>query len=169
MKNKKRWIILAISTILLIMVDQISKGWSQNLIGINEIIPNVLRLQYVENKGGAFGVGQNSTMTFIITNIIVLGIIFRFLILQKDRIDKKTYLCLAMIISGGIGNVIDRILFGYVRDFIEVLPSTHFPIFNFADVLIVIGWLALIGIFSLSTYHEFGKEKLERMKNKDGE
>lgn len=94
-------------------------------------------ITYVENRGGAFGVGQNSTFTFIIVNIIVLGIIARFLILQKDMINKRTQISLILIIAGGLSNLIDRIFRGFVLDFIDFSPLARFPVFNIADIAIV--------------------------------
>ena len=143
-KNFKPYVIV-ILVILLIVIDQISKFYIVENIGkeIKNIIPNVLNFTYVENRGGAFGIGQNSTMMFVLVNIIILGIIIRFMIIQKDRIDRKTQIILTMILAGGISNLIDRIARGFVLDFIDFSPIISFPVFNIADILIVIGWVSL--------------------------
>ena len=143
-KNFKPYVIV-ILVILLIVIDQISKFYIVENIGkeIKNIIPNVLNFTYVENRGGAFGVGQNSTMMFVLVNIIILGIIIRFMMIQKDRIDRKTQVILSMILAGGISNLIDRIARGFVLDFIDFSPIISFPVFNIADILIVIGWVSL--------------------------
>ena len=157
-KNFKPYVIV-ILVILLIVIDQISKFYIVENIGkeIKNIIPNVLNFTYVENRGGAFGVGQNSTMMFVLVNIIILGIIIRFMIIQKDRIDRKTQVILSMILAGGISNLIDRIVRGFVLDFIDFSPIISFPVFNIADILIVIGWLSLAIVTAV--YY---------IKNKDG-
>lgn len=157
-KNFKPYIIV-ILVILLIAIDQISKFYIVENIGkeIKNIIPNVLNFTYVENRGGAFGVGQNSTMMFVLVNIIILGIIIRFMIIQKDRIDRKTQVILSMILAGGISNLIDRIARGFVLDFIDFSPIISFPVFNIADILIVIGWVSLAIVTAV--YY---------IKNKDG-
>ncbi len=157
-KNFKPYVII-ILVILLIVIDQISKFYIVENIGkeIKNIIPNVLNFTYVENRGGAFGVGQNSTMMFVLVNIIILGIIIRFMIIQKDRIDRKTQVILSMILAGGISNLIDRIVRGFVLDFIDFSPIISFPVFNIADILIVIGWLSLAIVTAV--YY---------IKNKDG-
>ena len=157
-KNFKPYVIV-ILVILLIVIDQISKFYIVENIGkeIKNIIPNVLNFTYVENRGGAFGIGQNSTMMFVLVNIIILGIIIRFMIIQKDRIDRKTQIILTMILAGGISNLIDRIARGFVLDFIDFSPIISFPVFNIADILIVIGWVS-IAIVTAVYY----------IKNKDG-
>lgn len=157
-KNFKPYVIV-ILVILLIVIDQISKFYIVENIGkeIKNIIPNVLNFTYVENRGGAFGVGQNSTMMFVLENIIILGIIIRFMMIQKDRIDRKTQVILSMILAGGISNLIDRIARGFVLDFIDFSPIISFPVFNIADILIVIGWVSLAIVTAV--YY---------IKNKDG-
>lgn len=157
-KNFKPYVIV-ILVILLIVIDQISKFYIVENIGkeIKNIIPNVLNFTYVENRGGAFGIGQNSTMMFVLVNIIILGIIIRFMMIQKDRIDRKTQIILTMILAGGISNLIDRIARGFVLDFIDFSPIISFPVFNIADILIVIGWVSLAIVTAV--YY---------IKNKDG-
>lgn len=157
-KNFKPYVIV-ILVILLIVIDQISKFYIVENIGkeIKNIIPNVLNFTYVENRGGAFGIGQNSTMMFVLVNIIILGIIIRFMIIQKDRIDRKTQIILTMILAGGISNLIDRMARGFVLDFIDFSPIISFPVFNIADILIVIGWVSLAIVTAV--YY---------IKNKDG-
>ncbi|MCI9016992.1 MAG: signal peptidase II, partial [Clostridia bacterium] len=123
------------------------------------IIPNILEIERVKNTGGAFGIGQNNTTTFIITNIIVLGIIIRLIVFQKDKLDKKTLITLLVILSGGFGNLIDRIFRGYVIDFINLFPNIHFPKFNFADIYITIGWIFLALILAQYTYKEIKSKK----------
>ena len=61
--------------------------------------------------------------------------------------------------AGGIGNVIDRVCRGNVVDFIQIFPSTHFPVFNLADIYIVIGWIELDFCFSLYIYKEIQEIK----------
>ena len=108
------------------------------------IIRDTLQIDYVENKGGAFGVGQNSTATFIVTNIIVLGLILRFIYLQKEEMDTKTLIMLLLILAGGISNFMDRISLGFVVDYINLFPKINFPRINLADVYICVGWVAFL-------------------------
>lgn len=139
------------------MLDQGVKLGFKNQESV--IIPGFLNSTPVQNKGGAFGIGQNSTMTFIITNIIVLGIIIRFMILQKEQIDKKTNIALCLVLAGGFSNLIDRIFRGYVVDFLDVSPIITFPKFNLADIYIVIGFILLAAFFATYTWKEVKRKK----------
>lgn len=145
--------------VVLVAIDQVTK----NIVTINgvnlTVIPNILELQMARNTGGAFGVGEGNTTMFIITNLVVLGLIIRFISLQYNLMDKKTLYTLIAILAGGIGNVIDRLIRGYVVDFINIFPNINFPRFNFADMYITIGWVILAFIFALYTHKEIVKNK----------
>lgn len=98
-KNKTLKIGLVVAIILL-FVDQISKIIAIATNVHTTVINNILNLNLIYNKGIAFGIGQGSNMiTFIITNLIVLGVIVRFILLQKDQMDKLTMYSLFMILS----------------------------------------------------------------------
>jgi len=156
-KNKKKLYIIIGVIVLLIILDQALKIFANT--NNMEIISGILKFTTVENTGGAFGVGQNSTMTFIITNFVVLGIIIRFMMMQKEQIDKKTYFSLSLILAGGISNLIDRIFRGYVLDFIDFSEIINFPKFNLADVYIIIGWVTLALFFAIFTAKEVKSRK----------
>lgn len=133
---KKRYYIIGI---IIIIVDQLSKYLiiNKNLT----IIPNLLQFTYTENIGGAFGMG-NKYIILSISIIIILSIII-FLLKEKNKVtDFMPYI---LILSGSIGNLIDRIFRGYVIDFIDV-NLFNFPNFNIADICIVLGifYLALL-------------------------
>lgn len=157
--NKKKITSIIILIIVLILIDQIAKIIAVNNNGI--LINGILNITTVENKGGAFGVGQNGTGTFIITNIIVLGIIIRFIVTQKNMIDKKTYFALSLVMAGGIGNLIDRIFKGAVIDFLDFSPIIKFPVFNIADIYIVVGWVLLALFFTMFMFKDIKVEKVE--------
>lgn len=154
-KQKNKNIIYgAIISIVLLAIDQISKQIvSMNNINIT-ILPDILEIKSIHNMGGAFGVGQGNITMFIITNLIVLGLIIRFIYLQKNFMDKSTLYILYVILAGGFGNLIDRILRGYVVDFINVFPKLNLPIFNLSDIYITLGWVFLAFVFARYTYKE---------------
>ena len=146
---KKIHYIIIILFIILLLLDQVSK-----ILCINKdinVIPNVLSFTYTENTGGAFGIGSGNIVTFIFTNIVVLGIIIKFMINQKDNIDDFTNILLTVILAGGIGNFIDRLFRGYVIDFIDITGIINFPRFNLADIYIVCGWVVLAFVFAKNT------------------
>lgn len=144
--------------ILLTAADQITKLLTIKLIkpqGNIEILKNFLDFSYVENRGAAFGIMQNSRWIFIaITLIVSAGIIYiLFFKKNESRIFK---ISLILILSGALGNLIDRIFRGYVVDMIEV-TFINYPIFNFADCCVVIGAI-LLCIYILFVYKEPEKE-----------
>lgn len=149
MKNKKA--LLIILGIFIILLDQITKAI---LIGKNiTIIPNILNFTYTENTGVAFGIGSSNLILIIIVNIVVLGIIIKFIKERKEQVNFSILISLILILSGGIGNLIDRIVRGYVIDFIDI-NVFNFPNFNIADISISIGIISLIFILCNSILKE---------------
>lgn len=169
--NKKTFItktkLTIIFSIIILLLDQIVKAVAINITNGNsvEIIKGVLNFTYVSNPGGAFGIGADST-TFLLINVLVIFLLIRFMITQKDRIDVKTNTSLLLIISGGISNLIDRIFRGGVVDFIDISPAINFPKFNFADICIVIGWILFVLFAAIHTNEiiQERKKKLEKIK-----
>lgn len=169
-ENKKNTLRIAIAiAIVLLIIDQATKiiAIATNIDMV--VLNNILEFRLAFNNGAAFSIGKNANIgTFIISNLLVLGIIIRFIFIQKDRMDTPTMLGLFAVLAGGIGNLIDRIFRGNVVDFIVAFPKTNFPIFNIADICIVIGWIVLAFVFAMYTYKEIQnrkkekKEKLER-------
>lgn len=161
-ENKKIKIVFTIAIVFLLL-DQITKIIAICTNVNVEILNNVLSFKLVFNNGIAFGIGQDKSIaTFVVTNLIVLGLIMRFIWLQKDRMDTITMYGLFMILAGGFGNFIDRVFRGQVVDFIEIFPSTHFPVFNLADIYIVIGWIILAFMFAMYSYKEILNRKRVR-------
>lgn len=145
MKKYIKEIIAIISIIIFIIIDQVTKIFlAQDIM----LIDGVLKLSNVQNTGGAFGIFSTSIITVILLNVFVLALMIRFIILKRDYISKLVYLSLLFIIAGGISNLIDRIFRGYVVDFIDFTQLVNFPVFNLADIILVIGWIMLIiGVF----------------------
>lgn len=111
-------------------------------IGFVNVIDGVLRFRYVENTGAIFGSFAAHTAVLTVFSIILLIATIIFLVKNKEK-SKIVNVCLVLMISGGLGNIIDRIRFKYVVDFIEPL-FVDFAVFNFADCLITVGAFALI-------------------------
>ena len=154
-KENKGLKIAIIISVILLLLDQITK-WYVCKTNINiEVIPNVFNLKLTFNNGIAFVIGQNSNIfTIIVPNIIVLGLIGRFIYLQKERMNLVTIYSLFAVIAGGIGNLIDRILRGFVIDFLSFFPEKNLPVFNLADIYLVIAWIILAFTFAYYTYEE---------------
>ncbi|OON97068.1 MAG: signal peptidase II [Epulopiscium sp. Nele67-Bin005] len=133
----------------LIALDQGIKYWAVNnlqLAGQIKIWPDVFHLAYVENRGAAFGIMQNRQTLFIIITLAVLGgILWQWKQIPDNKSGKAMKIALILIVSGAIGNLIDRIILGYVVDmFYFVLID--FPVFNVADICVVCGTILLMPI-----------------------
>lgn len=139
--NKKYKIIIFVS--ILVLLEQLTKIiilMNRDKLPIN-VINNIFMLSYVENSGVAFGIKVGSVWTFIIVNVIVLGIIITFMKSQLSELNNKTVLIFSLVLAGGVSNLIDRIFRGYVIDFLDITPLINFPVFNFADIMIVVAVL----------------------------
>lgn len=143
-KNKKILFIVFI-ILISICIDQIVKQVIiKNILNSSiEIINGVLNFIYVENTGGAYGIGSNNILMFIIINVIIIGILMKFVISKRDEINNALLIAISLIIAGGIGNLIDRIFRGYVIDFIDINPVFKYPVFNIADIFVVTGCIVI--------------------------
>lgn len=146
---------MTIMVLVLIGIDQLIKGFIVDDKGM--VISNK-NISYTKNFGGAFGIGENSTALFILINIVVLGIIIKFIYSQKDRIDNQILTSFTLILSGGFSNLIDRIVRGCVVDYIDITKHIKFPIFNIADIFIVVGCIMLF-VFIIIYWYKEVKEK----------
>lgn len=111
-------------------------------VGYVDIIPKVLRFRYVENTGAVFGSFSSHTLVLTVVSLLLLVGTVVFLVKNKDK-SKFVNACIVLMVSGGIGNIIDRIRLKYVVDFIEPL-FVNFAVFNFADCLITVGAFAIV-------------------------
>ena len=146
MKKYIGWIFVIIG----ILVDQITKFFALKITDSIEIIPGILNFTLVKNEGAAFGIAQGANYILLAISIIIcLVFIGTILILTKK--NERVSPCFYLMVSGAIGNIIDRMFRGFVVDFID---TPFIATFNIADSLIVIGviWLLLeetiVSIFS---------------------
>lgn len=138
-----------ILTTILVTVDQITKYLTVQNIGlyeVKEVIPNFLSFTYIQNSGAAWSLLEGKMWFFYIITIIVIAFLLYYLY-TEGRKDKILGIILSIVLSGTIGNFIDRLIFQYVVDMIR-LEFINFPIFNVADMLLTIGVAALL-IYSI--------------------
>ena len=140
-------VIITILSVIFLIIDQISKLLVIKLLDINhsvEVIKNFFYLTYTHNTGAAFSILTGRRIFLIIISITILMILFYYL--KKYKVEKKiNKLAFSLIIGGSLGNLIDRTIRGSVIDFIDVkIFGYDFPIFNLADIFIVIGVFLLI-------------------------
>lgn len=153
--------ILPIS-LLLIVIDQIVKILVINKMALQQsitIINNFFNITYVRNTGAAWSILSGNVLLLIMISVLALITIYYYLIKDKDlnKIDIVSY---SMLIGGIIGNLIDRIVHGYVIDYLDFkIFNYNFPIFNIADTLIVIS-IIIIGIsLIVGEYREQNRNK----------
>ena len=138
--NKFNYLIYLFIVVSLVSLDQYTKSIILNYFELYEsktIIDGFFSLTYVQNFGAGFSIMQNARTTFlIITPICLIG--FTFLFIKSN--DKLSKTALLLMISGTIGNFIDRIVRVYVVDFLDfIIFGWDFPIFNVADIFLTIG------------------------------
>ncbi len=131
------------------------------------LIDNVLEFKYLENRGAAFGILENCRWLVLTVTSIALVLLLALLLSGKFRRYKLMNISGILIVAGGIGNMIDRIAYGYVVDFIYV-KWINFPIFNFADCCVVIGAVMLL-VFFFFFYEEQPKKKGEAARPVSGD
>lgn len=131
------------------------------LDGHYTIIENFFYFTYAHNYGAAWGIFQGRLDLFFIVSIIAtIGIIYYFV--QSEAYQKLTRFGLVLVFSGMIGNLIDRIVLGYVRDFIDfIIFGYDFPIFNIADMAITIGIMLVILEVAIEEYRTWKISKLQ--------
>ncbi|MGN0443462.1 MAG: signal peptidase II [Acutalibacteraceae bacterium] len=145
----------------LTVIDQLTKYLVVTNLEIGEscmAIPHFIEVRYVRNYGGMMGTFEGMGRILGAATILILAAGIILIILKKIRLGVP-YVCITMIIAGGIGNLIDRIRLGYVIDFINVL-FVDFYVFNFADCLVTVGAFLLI-FYEIYSLIKDSKKKVE--------
>lgn len=153
MKNK---IIYLIGAVVLI-IDQITKMF----VDKSKIIINgFFSINPVKNYGAAWSILNNKTIFLICISIIILVVLFRYQVFFK--MNNRNKVAFGLVYGGLLGNLLDRVIFGYVRDFLDFnVFGYEYPIFNLADSCLVIGVILLV-IAIFKGEDEFGKNHSKR-------
>ena len=132
-------------TILILVLDQGTKIWAARALSVQPIvlIPGALELTYLENRGAVWGLMQGWRIVFLVATFIFLGILVWFYAKKRKDMTALTRIILSLLFSGAIGNLIDRVFLGYVRDMIY-FSLINFPVFNVADSAITIAAALLV-------------------------
>lgn len=126
---------------VILSLDQASKAFISAKIQLHQTVPvinGILGITLVHNRGAAFGILRNQVYLFIITSIAAVVLIY--FALKDNRRNKYYVVCLSLILAGALGNLIDRLCFGYVIDFLNFYI---WPVFNIADSAITVGAVLL--------------------------
>ncbi|MCX5828691.1 MAG: signal peptidase II [Deltaproteobacteria bacterium] len=144
---QKKNVIFLLTVALLLVLDQVTKYFIHAGMALHDsipVIPGFFSITYIRNPGAAFGFLAGASPTFryvffIGVTIAAIGLIIHYLRTYAAG-DQLLTISMGMILSGAIGNLIDRVRFGEVIDFLDVyLGTTHWPAFNIADSAISVG------------------------------
>lgn len=137
-----------IIVIVLLALDQISKYLLQlylSPVGASvPVIEGLLQLTNVHNRGAAWGMLEGYRWLFIPLTLIVAAALVFILIRFRKKLTAFSRITLALLFAGAVGNFIDRLVFSYVRDFLDITPWFSFPVFNVADSALSIGCVMLV-------------------------
>lgn len=140
--------------IIAVVIDQLTKLAASSYLKTNgpiELFPGIFHLQYLENRGAAFGIFQHKQLVFVVVAVVILlaGVI----LYQNFPVTARflpVRLCILCIAAGAVGNMIDRVRLGYVVDFFYFI-LIDFPIFNVADIYVTVS-IAFLVILILFYY-----------------
>ena len=139
-------IIPLIAAVLLVAVDQITKYIALTQlkpIGSVTFIDGFMDFTFVENRGAAFGIFSGKTWLLLVISIIICAVlVWEMTKMPKTKEYRKLRVTFVLILSGAVGNIIDRALRGYVVDFFE-FTFIKWPVFNMADIYVVVGTIVM--------------------------
>ena len=159
-KLKKLYIMLDIMIFLIIFIDQLSKVFVIHYGEISVLSGNVI-LKQSEISNSHYD--ETSRGVTILTNLVIVGIILGIIKSDNQFVTKKTKILLSFAFAGGVSNIIDRLCRGRVVEFINI---GNFPVFNIADVCILIGWISFVAIFASFSAKELFNKKSKTDENK---
>lgn len=166
-QKARSWAFFLIIVVILVLLDQWTKVLAASSLKDHSavLIPGVLQLTYLENRGAAFSMleGQQGFF-YVITIVIVAAVLWFFSRLPSDRKYRKLRVTCAILTAGALGNFIDRLTLHYVRDFIYFI-LINFPIFNVADIYVTVSAIALV-VFMLFAYKDDDFAFLKNNQNK---
>lgn len=140
--------------ILILLVDQGTKLWAAKALSVKPLvlIPGALELTYLENRGAVWGLMQGWRIVFLIATFLFLIVLIWFYRKKRLEMSTLTRIILSLLFSGAVGNLIDRLFLGYVRDMI-FFSLINFPVFNVADSAICIA----AGLLIIETFFIKGR------------
>ena len=137
----------ALIAIAVVLLDQISKHFVciyLKPVGSITLIDGILYFTYVENTGAAFGILSDNRAVFMVMSVLII-VVLSYITVKFQGQSKLFDVCLGLIVGGGIGNMVDRALIGYVIDFIDFCAFDFWKwVFNIADSAVVVGCILAI-------------------------
>lgn len=170
MSIDKKGAIIALSvTVFTVLTDCFSKILVTKNMSLHQSIPiikNVFHLTYITNPGAAFGSFSDSRWIFMTASVLMIAALIALLLFWDDK-NTLFYVSTSMVLGGGIGNMIDRIFYGEVVDFLDfcAFPELWSWIFNLADAFVCVG-VGLLLLYYISS--EIKHYKAEKEKKDEG-
>lgn len=150
MKKHNKLIYFLVTLIFFTSTDfYLSNLITKNLSNGVNLSNDIMRIVYIENTGAAFSILQNSTTLLIVLSILGLLAIFYYIFKYCEKTDMKGIFFISILAAGILGNLYERLTFGYVRDFFD-LTFINFPIFNVSDIFINVGVFGIIILILLT-------------------
>lgn len=151
----KNWIKIILTIIFVLVADLVTKHFLFKIEYFN-LIPNFISISgNVQNTGAAWGMFSGKTFGLVAASLVMICALFTFNHFVKD---KNTFYCISFgfVIGGAVGNLVDRVAFNYVRDFIFLDFWPTFPVFNIADSFLCVGavMLAIFILFMQGKKHD---------------
>ena len=148
-----------LAAVLLVAVDQLIKWWATEVLqpmGAMTLLPGVVELRYYLNDGMAFSMlSGRQGLLIAVTSIVLIGVLF---MLVRRKMHPMERVAWTLILGGGVGNLIDRVLNGVVVDYVNVL-FVDFAVFNFADMCITGGVILLMACVLRDSFKKEAKEE----------
>jgi len=168
--HSHKWLLFFFVAGFTIMIDQVAKLWIIRNLEINEtILPLAalhpyLQITRISNTGIAFGIGSGGSSLFLILSLLIMAVLL-YIYARSKPSEIRQHIAMAMIWGGASGNVVDRIQYGHVVDFVHlVVPGLISNVSNFADHAIVIG----VGILLVDSFLQERRErKADQQKQAD--
>jgi signal peptidase II len=142
LKRKGSFVTFIIELLIFVTLDRITKIWAENANFSEADSFGLVRFTLVHNQGAAFGIGQGKQGLFIVIAAVIFIIILLWLLIAS-RHGKLEVFSLGLLAAGAFGNVVDRVDYGYVVDFID-FTFIDFPVFNVADICVVVGVILFV-------------------------
>jgi len=148
----RKYVVLVVTTLVVVLLDQWTKAYIAQTLPLHQswdVLPGLFNITHIRNPGAAFGFLAGASprfriLFFIAITLLALGLILYYLY-QATEAEGFQAACLSLIFAGAAGNLIDRVRFGEVVDFLDVHWGVHhWPAFNVADAAISAGAILLV-------------------------
>ena len=152
MSRKATFALFVPIVILMVIVDRLTKAWAADNLSFDSVGSDygLVDIMLVHNRGAAFGLGQGNGWIFILITVLICAFAVAWLALGKEHHPPEV-IGLALVVSGGIGNLIDRVSTVYVVDFLH-FTFIDFPVFNVADICVTCGVVLFIVSFLFMSF-----------------